>query len=116
MYLILLDDNNRIVAARDYTPGEDIPDGHIPTNSLPPGDMHDYRYEDGEFVYDPIPAPVVYVTADRRYNVGDLIEDNGEMFEVISIILAGSKLIPGSNIKQITLEEYINKKIEESTV
>lgn len=27
-------------------------------DSLPNGDLYDYRYVDGEFVYDPLPKPV----------------------------------------------------------
>ena len=113
MYALNLSADNRILSAtlEQYAaPGQPL------VEELPSGNIIDWRYMGGEYVYDPISEPVVYVTADRRYNIGDLIEDNGEMFEVISIILAGSKLILGSNIKQITLEEYINKKIEEGTV
>lgn len=81
--------------------------------TLPDGNLLDYRYVDSEYVYDPIPVPDSYELASRRYNVGELIEGQGEIFEVISIIPAGAKLIPGSNIRAITLEEYIDKKIKE---
>lgn len=82
--------------------------------TLPDGNLLDYRYIDSEYVYDPIPMPDSYELASRRYNVGELIEGQGKMFEVISIIPAGAKLISGSNIRVITLEEYIDKKIKEA--
>lgn len=109
MYLIVLDDNNRIVAARDYTPGEDIPDGHVPVDSLPPGDMHDYRYEDGEYVYDPIPEPVVYVTADRNYNKGDVATIDGVMYEFLANVPRGAKLVVGQNVAVTSFDEQIAK-------
>lgn len=114
MYALNLAEDNHILSASfetEYTPPE-----QPRVETLPDGDISDYRYEDGEYVYDPVIEPETYELAARRYNVGDLIENGSELYEVISVIPAGSKLIPGSNVKRITLEEYINKKIEEGAV
>ena len=56
-----------------------------------------------------------FFIASRKYNIGELISIQGRMYEVISIILAGGNINPGSNVQEITLEQYINKKVEEAT-
>ena len=112
MYALNLDNDNRILSACIALPS--TPDTMPRVNTLPDGNVTDYRYVDGEYVYDPIPVPESYELASRRYDVGELIEGQGEMLEVISIIPAGAKLILGSNVRAITLEEYIKKQIEEA--
>ena len=52
-------------------------------------------------------------TATRRYTIGSFISVYGEIYEVISIILNGAQIIPGSNVCKSTVAEYINKKSEE---
>lgn len=52
-------------------------------------------------------------TATRRYTIGSFISVFGEIYEVISIILNGAQIIPGSNVCKSTVAEYINKKSEE---
>lgn len=54
-----------------------------------------------------------FFIASRRYDVGELISIQGRMYEVTSIILPESKINPGSNCVEITLEQFINKKVEE---
>ena len=54
MYSLNLSDDNRILSARiclegfEYTNIVDV---------LPEGDISDYKYIDGEYVYDPLPEP-----------------------------------------------------------
>lgn len=52
-------------------------------------------------------------TATRRYPIGSFFSVFGEIYEVISIILNGAQIIPGSNVCKSTVAEYINKKSEE---
>ena len=52
-------------------------------------------------------------TATRRYTIGSFLSVFGEIYEVISIILNGAQIIPGSNVCKSTVAEYINKKSEE---
>lgn len=52
-------------------------------------------------------------TATRRYPIGSFLSIYGEIYEVISIILTGGQIIPWSNVKKSTVEEYINKKAED---
>jgi len=82
---------------------------------------HNYKLVGGKVVYSPqVDAPTDhnemastedFFIASRRYEVGELINIQGRMYEVISIILSGSTIIPDTNVKEITLEQYINKKI-----
>lgn len=51
--------------------------------------------------------------ATRRYSIGNFLSIYGEIYEVISIILTGSQIIPQSNVKKSTVEEYINRKMED---
>lgn len=53
------------------------------------------------------------MTATRRYTIGSFLSVFGEIYEVISIILNGAQIIPGSNVCKSSVEEYINKKSEE---
>ena len=111
MYALNLSADKRILSAtyeQFAAPGQPL------VEELPDGNLLDYRYEDGEYVYDPIPEPEVFELASRRYGIGELIENGSELYETISIIPAGSKLIPGSNVRAITLEEYIDKKTKEA--
>ena len=82
-----------------------------------------YKLVDGVVVYAPqqeqpedhneMASQEEFFIASRKYNVGELISVQGRMYEVISIILAGGKINHGSNVKEITLEQYINAKVEE---
>ena len=53
------------------------------------------------------------MTATRRYPIGSFLSIYGEIYEVISIILTGSQIIPWSNVKKSTVKEYINRKTED---
>ena len=52
-------------------------------------------------------------TATRRYTIGSFLSVFGEIYKVISIILNGAQIIPGSNVCKSTVAEYINKKSKE---
>lgn len=52
-------------------------------------------------------------TATRRYTIGSFLSVFGEIYAVISIILNGAQIIPGSNVCKSTVAEYINEKSEE---
>lgn len=86
--------------------------------------FYNYKLVNGVVVYAPqiepakdhnelAPTEDLFV-ASRKYNVGELVSVQGRLYEVISIILAGGTINPGSNVSEITLEEYINKRVEET--
>ena len=86
---------------------------------------HNYKLVGGKVVFCPEVDPPEdhnelapteqFFVASRRYEVGELVSIQGRMYEVISIILAGGQIIPGSNVQEITLEQYINRKVEEAS-
>lgn len=53
-YGLVLDDNNRII---DAPVQRHAPVGAIIVDKLPEGNLFDYLYIDGEYVYDPLPRP-----------------------------------------------------------
>lgn len=55
MYALNLNADNRILSACVVLPSTP---GTMPrVNTLPDGNVTDYRYEGGEYIYDPIPEP-----------------------------------------------------------
>lgn len=54
MIYLNLDENGRVLsAAKHRTP----PEGHPAVETLPEGNLYEYRYVDGAFVHDPLPEP-----------------------------------------------------------
>ena len=86
---------------------------------------YNYKLVDGVVVYAPqveqpedhneMSSQEEFFVASRKYETGELISIQGRMYEVISIILAGGKIIPDSNVRETTLEQYINNKVQEAT-
>lgn len=54
LYALNLGEDNRILSA---TYDEYAPENHPRVETLPDGDISDYKYENGEYVYDPLPKP-----------------------------------------------------------
>lgn len=54
MYALNLAEDGRILSA---TYPEYAPDDAVLVEALPEGDISDYRYVEGELVYDPLPEP-----------------------------------------------------------
>ena len=57
MYALNLDTDNRILSACTVL-SIGTYDGMPIVNTLPDGDITDYKYIDGKYVYDPLPDPV----------------------------------------------------------
>ena len=112
MYALNLDTDNRILSACVVLPAtpEDMPR----VDTLPDSDVTDYLYVNGEYVYDPLPAPDNSTYADRNYESGELITADG-YYEALINIPRGGKLIEGQNVRATTLEEYIRHKLEDRT-
>ena len=53
-YALNLAEDGRVLSA---TFEKYAPDGSVLVDELPEGNLADYRYQDGEFVYDPMPEP-----------------------------------------------------------
>ena len=56
MYVLNLAEDNRILSAWNVIEGQDY-SGMLIVNTLPDGDVTDYMYVDGEYIYDPLPRP-----------------------------------------------------------
>lgn len=54
MYALNLNEDNRILSA---TLDEFAPEEQPRVESLPDGDLYEYKYVDNEFVHDPLPKP-----------------------------------------------------------
>ena len=53
-YALNLAEDGRVLSA---TFEKYAPDGSVLVDELPEGNLADYRYQDGEFVYGPLPEP-----------------------------------------------------------
>lgn len=54
-YALNLDETGRILSACIVLPA--TPETMPRVETLPDGEIHDYRYENGEYIYDPLPEP-----------------------------------------------------------
>ena len=54
MYALNLNSDNRILSV---TFDQYAPKSQLRVDTLPDGDVNDYLFVDGEYVYDPIPVP-----------------------------------------------------------
>jgi len=84
---------------------------------------YNYKLVDGAVVYAPqieqpedhneLSQTEEFFIATRNYEIGELVSIQGRMFEATSVIPSGCKIVVGSNAVETTLEQYINKKVEE---
>lgn len=79
MYALKLDENARVIFA---TWPKFAKDGDVLVEEIPEGNIADYRYENGEFVYDPLPeTPPEEQTMEER--VMQLEEQNNMLMECL---------------------------------
>lgn len=63
--------------------------GAVLVGELPEGDITDYLYINGGYVYDPLPSPESQSNPTLESRVDDLETDSTEMKEALQMILAG---------------------------
>ena len=63
------------------------PEDAVKVEELPDGNVADYRYVDGEFVYDPLPKPEQPDTPTLEDRVGTLEADTADLAEALDMIL-----------------------------
>ena len=78
MFALNLSDDGRILSATDEAYAAD---GMPLVNSLPDGDISDYRYADGEYVYDPLPKPEPIPSLEER--IAELEAQNEMLMECL---------------------------------
>lgn len=59
MYKIIIAGDGRVLSAATE---DSAITGAVEVETLPDGNIHDYRYVDGAYVHDPLPAPEVITT------------------------------------------------------
>lgn len=59
MYKIIIAGDGRVLSAATE---DSAITGAVEVDTLPDGNIHDYRYVDGAYVHDPLPAPEVIHT------------------------------------------------------
>lgn len=73
---------------------------------LPEGNLPDYLYIDGKYIYDPLPKPderaAFKVT--RNITAGEYITINGQMYKAIANIPNGGYVIEGQNAVKTSIE------------
>lgn len=99
-------DDNRIHSAWKVLPNGNY-DGMPIVEELPEGNLPDYRYIDGKYVYDPIPKPSTLPIAPRNITEGEYITVNGVLYKAITNIPNGASIITGQNAVVTTVEEQL---------
>ena len=103
-YALNLAEDGRILSATypQYAPAD-----AVIVNTLPDGDITDYLYVDGEYIYDPLPKPSNLPVAPRNITAGEYITVNGVLYKVTVNIPSGEPIITGQNAIETTIEEQL---------
>ena len=107
MYALNLDENGRILSV---TFDKYAPPSQPRVNELPDGDVHDYLYVNGEYVYDPIPVPPepkLSVTA--KMMPGEYFTIDNNIYQATTTITAGDAVVPGTNCIVINMADALNE-------
>lgn len=110
-YALNLSTDNRILSATyEEFAGSDMPI----VDTLPEGDISDYLYIDGEYVYDPIPVPDTTPRAEGNYETDTVFEIGGALYRATQNISTGERIVPGVNCQTVTIAEALNALNKES--
>lgn len=105
-YALNLAEDGRILSAcyaNKYTP-EFMPR----VDELPDGDVTDYLYIGGEFVYDPLPRPDTALRASDNYEAGAVFTEDGNLYRATESISTHERIIPGANCETVTIADALN--------
>lgn len=106
MFALNLGADNRILSACVVLPS--TPETMPRVDSLPDGDINDWLYVDGGYVYDPLPAPEAAVYADRNYEAGEVATVEGTLYEFSANVARGCR-IDSHNAVPTTMGEQLEK-------
>ena len=107
MYALNLDSDNRILSA---TFDQYAPQSQPRVDTLPDGNVHDYLYVDGEYVYDPIPVPPEQKpTVTAKMMPGEYFTIDSNIYQATTTIPAGDAVIPGTNCIVINMADALNE-------
>ena len=88
MFALNLDTEGRVLSA---TFPEYAPAGAVTVEALPEGNIVDYRYRDGAFLYEPLPEPEEPEPGPSvESRVAKLEADTTELTEAVNVLLTGA--------------------------
>lgn len=103
-YALNLAEDGRVLSITEEDFGQE---GNVIVDSFPNDDTYQYRYVDGEFIYDPIPQSIYYPIATRNLISGEYITVGGVLYKAIDNIPAGEHIITSQNAIKTTYEEQL---------
>lgn len=106
MYALNLNEEYRILSACVVLPSTpaDLPR----VDTLPEGDINDWLFVNGEYVYDPLPEPVTEIRANAKFAPGEYFTIDGTIYRATTTIPAGDAVIPGTNCAVIDMADALN--------
>lgn len=105
-YALNLAEDNRILSAWEALPYGNY-DGMPIVDTLPDGNLLDYLYIDGKYVYDPLSKPSTLPVAPRNITEGEYITIDGVLYKATANIPNGAIIITGQNAVVTTVEEQL---------
>lgn len=99
-------EDNRIHSACVVLPNRNY-EGMPIVGTIPEGNLPDYLYVNGEYVYDPKPKSSVLPVAPRNITAGEYITVNGGLYKATANIPHGEPIITGQNAIATTIEEQL---------
>ena len=106
MYALNLNENNRILSV---TFDQFAPASQPRVEELPDGNVNDYLYVDGEYVYDPVPQPTPKITAPTKLMPGEYFSIDNTIYKATTTIPCGDAVVPGTNCIVVNMADELNK-------
>ena len=108
IYALNLDKDHRILSA---TYDQYAPESQPRVSTLPTGDITDYLYENGGYVYDPLPVPQEpKLTVTAKMMPGEYFTIDNTIYKATTAIPCGDAVIPGTNCVVINMADELNKQ------
>lgn len=104
-YALKLAEDYRVMSATYAQYGE--PEDPV-VDELPDGNICEYKYIDGTFVYDPRNKPEK-PKADTRITSGEYFTVDGNIYRATTTIPAGDIVSPGTNCVSINVVDILNE-------
>ena len=85
MYALNLDADGRVLSATfpKYAPAD-----AVKVDKLPDGNLYDYRYENGDFVYDPVPEPEPEENIDPQADTDAMLVDHEYRLTILELFMS----------------------------
>lgn len=107
MYALNLNEDNRILSV---TFDQYAPASQPRVDALPDGNVNDYLYVDGEYVYDPLPEPEPgKPTTTAKMMPGEYFTIDNTIYQATTTIPAGDAVMPGTNCVVVNMADALNE-------